>query len=177
MATVKWTLDPSHSEVSFKIRHLMIANVSGHFNKFNVEVETEGQDFTTAKAKFTADIDSVNTKNEQRDQHLKGPDFFDAAKFPSLSFVPTKIEKKDEENYTITGNLTIRDVTKPVKLDAEFGGVVSDPWGNTRAGLTVNGKINRKEFGLSWHAVTEAGGVVAGDEVKFHAEIELIKQA
>ena len=177
MATVKWTMDPTHSEVQFKVRHLMISNVTGTFPKFDVQVETEDLDFMTAKAKFTADTTVVTTNNEQRDQHLRSADFFDSAKFPSLSFVATKYEKVDNDSYELYGDLTIRDVTKNVKLDVEFGGVITDPWGNTRAGFTINGKINRKDYGLSWNAVTETGGLVAGNDVRIHVEVELIKQA
>ena len=177
MAIVKWTMDPTHSEVQFKVRHLMISNVTGIFPKFDVQVETQDLDFMTAKAKFTADTTVVTTNNEQRDQHLRSADFFDSAKFPSLSFVATKYEKVDNDSYELFGDLTIRDVTKNVKLDVEFGGVITDPWGNTRAGFTINGKINRKDYGLSWNAVTETGGLVAGNDVRIHVEVELIKQA
>jgi polyisoprenoid-binding protein YceI len=177
MATVKWTLDPTHSDVQFKVRHLMISNVTGTFPKFDVQLETEDLDFMTAKAKFTADTTAVTTNNEQRDQHLRSADFFDAAKYPSLSFVATKYERVDNDSYELYGDLTIRDVTKNIKLDVEFGGVITDPWGNTRAGFSINGKINRKDYGLLWNAVTETGGLVAGDDVRIHIEVEFIKQA
>ena len=176
MATTKWILDPSNSEVEFKVKHMMISNVSGEFGKFEASVETEGEDFQTAKVTFTVDIDSISTGNDQRDGHLKSPDFFDAAKFPQLKFVATKYENVDNDgSYEIYGDLTIRGVTKKVKLDAEFGGVIKDPWGNTRAGISINGKINRKEFGLAWHAVTEAGGLVVSDDVRIHANLEFVK--
>jgi polyisoprenoid-binding protein YceI len=178
MAKTKWTLDPAHSEVEFKVRHLMITNVSGEFKTFSVDVETEGEDFMTAKASFTADVDSITTGAEQRDQHLKSADFFDAANFPQIKFVATKYEVVDNDgSYELYGDLTIRGITKPVKLDVEFGGIIKDPWGNERAGFSVNGKINRKEFGLQWHAVTESGGIVVSDDVKIHCAIELIKQS
>jgi polyisoprenoid-binding protein YceI len=177
MATVKWTLDPTHSEVQFKIRHLMITNVSGSFSKYDVQLETQDLDFMTSKATFTADVTSVDTKNEQRDGHLKSPDFFDAAKYPSLSAVATRFEKVDDDSYELYVDLTIKDITKKVKFDVEFGGVITDPWGGTRAGFSINGKINRKDFGLSWHAVTETGGLVAGDDVRIHAELQFVKQA
>jgi polyisoprenoid-binding protein YceI len=157
---------------------MMISNVTGQFTKFDATAETEGEDFTTAKVNFTAEVNSVTTGNEQRDGHLASPDFFDTPKFPQIKFVPTKYAKVDNDgNYVIYGDLTIRDITKPVKLDAEFGGVIKDPWGNTRAGFTINGKINRKEFGLQWHAVTEAGGLVVGDDVRVHIGLEFVKQA
>jgi polyisoprenoid-binding protein YceI len=178
MAKVKWVMDPTHSEVTFKIRHMVISNVSGSFTKFSVDAETEEDDFTTAKVNFSADVDSVTTGNEQRDGHLKTDDFFNGAQYPQIKFTATKYENVDSDgSYELYGDLTIRDVTKKVKFDVEFGGVIKDPWGNTRAGFSVNGKINRKEFGLKWHAVTEAGGLVAGDDVNIHCNFELIRQA
>ena len=177
MAAVKWTLDPVHSEIQFKIRHLMITNVTGSLPKYDVEVETQDLDFMTAKVKFTAETAAVTTSNEQRDQHLRSPDFFDAAKYPLIIFKATRYERVDDDSYELYGDLTIRDVIRNLKLDVEFGGVITDPWGNTRAGFTINGKINRKDFGLNWSATTEAGGLVVGDEVRIHASVELIKQA
>ena len=178
MATKKWALDTTHSEVHFKIKHLMITNVTGSFNVFTVAAQTEDEDFTKARISFTADVNSVSTNNEQRDAHLKGADFFDAEKFPQLKFEATKSENVDSDgSYELYGDLTIRDVTKNVKLSVEFGGVVKDPWGNTKAGFTINGKINRKDFGLTWNAVTEAGGVMVSEEVRLSAEIQLIEQA
>lgn len=176
MATTKWILDPSHSEVEFKVKHMMISNVTGRFSKFSANVETEGEDFTTAKVEFTADVDSISTNAEQRDTHLKSADFFDAATHPQLKFVTTKYEDVDHDgSYNVYGDLTIRGITKNVKFEVEFGGVIKDPWGNTRAGFVANGKINRKDFGLTWHAVTEAGGLVVSDEVRIHANLEFIK--
>ncbi|HVM88545.1 MAG TPA: YceI family protein [Puia sp.] len=178
MAKIKWALDPTHSEVTFKIKHLMISNVTGQFTKFDVNAETEDEDFTTAKVSFTTDVNSITTGNDQRDGHLKSDDFFNAEKFPQIKFTATKYENVDDDgSYELYGDLTIRDVSRPVKLDVEFGGIVKDPWGNTRAGFSITGKINRKEFGLAWHAVTETGGIVVSDEVRIHAGIELIKQS
>lgn len=177
MATKNWVIDPTHSEVQFKIKHLMITNVTGSFNIFNASVQTENEDFTKAAISFTADVDSISTGNEQRDGHLKSADFFDAAKFPQIKFAATKYENVDNDgSYELYGDLTIKDVTKNIKLSVEFGGVVKDPYGNTKAGFTINGKINRKDFGLTWNAVTEAGGVVVSDEVRLIAEIQLIEQ-
>jgi len=177
MATTKWVLDPAHSTIGFKIKHLMISNVSGHFTKFSLEAETEDEDFMTAKAIFTADTASVSTGNEDRDRHLRSPEFFDDHAFPQIRFEPTKFESVDNDgSYNVTGNLTIRDVTRPVTMGVEFGGVVKDPWGNHRAGFTVSGKINRKDFGLNWSALTEAGGMVVGEEVRINCEIELVRQ-
>lgn len=173
----KWNLDPTHSEIGFKVKHMMITNVSGSFGKFDAQVETNGLDFTTAKIEFTADIDSVTTSNNDRDNHLKSPDFFDAANYPQLKFVSTKFEKGGDENYVLQGNLTIRDVTKPVKFNVEFGGIGKDPWGNEKAGFTITGKINRTDYKLNWNAALETGGVLVSEEVKLQAEIQLVKQA
>lgn len=177
MATTKWNLDPTHSEIGFKVKHMMITNVSGSFNKFEVSTQTEGNDFTTASISFAADIDSITTANGDRDNHLKSPDFFDAAKFPQIKFASTRLEKKDDETYILHGNLTIKDITNPVKLNAEFGGIGKDPWGNEKAGFSLSGKINRTDWNLNWNAALETGGVLVSEEVKLHAEIQLIKQA
>ena len=176
MAKIKWVIDPAHSEIQFKVKHLMITTVTGYFKKFNLEVETENDDFTTAsKIEFTADINSIDTNNDQRDTHLKSADFFDGASKPKLVFRGKKYEKHGDE-YKLTGELTIRNTTKPVPLDVEFGGIVVDPYGQTKAGFTIIGKISRKEFGLTWNAVTEAGQIVVSDDIRINAEIQLIKQ-
>lgn len=177
MAKQQWVLDPSHSELGFKIRHLMITNVSGKFNDFTVDAETEGEDFMTAKVKVAIDVDSINTGSADRDKHLRSPEFFDVNAYRNITFVTTKYESVDGDgSYELYGDLTIRDVTKNIKLHVEFGGVVKDPWGNTKAGFTINGKINRKDFGLTWNAATETGGVMVGDEVKINGEVQLIKK-
>ena len=173
---IQWKLDPAHSEVQFKVRHLMISTVTGYFKKFDLEVETETEDFTSAtKIAFTADIDSIDTNSPQRDTHLKSADFFDAEKYGHLTFVGKKYEATGDE-ARLHGDLTVRGTTKPLTVNVEFGGIVLDPYGQTKAGFTVNGKISRKEFGLTWNAVTEAGHVVVSDEIKFHCEIQLVKQ-
>ncbi|MFO0356485.1 MAG: YceI family protein [Sphingobacteriaceae bacterium] len=177
MTTTKWGLDAAHSEINFKVKHMMIANVSGNFTKFNVNAETEGDDFSKAKINFTADTASIYTNNEQRDGHLKSPDFFDAEKFPQLKFESDSITKKSDDEYVMNGNLTIKDVTKPVALNLNFGGIGKDPYGNTKAGFTVEGKINRKDFGLTWNAALETGGMLVGEDLKIHSEIQLAKQA
>ena len=134
------------------------------------------KDFMTAKVTFTAEIDSISTGAEQRDGHLKSPDFFDAAKFPQLKFVTTRYENVDHDgSYEVYGDLTIHGVTKSVHFDTEFGGVIKDPWGNTRAGITVSGKINRKDFGLSWSGVTETGSLIVSEEVRIHVGLEFVK--
>lgn len=178
MGNVKWKLDPDHSEIMFKVRHLMISTVTGYFKKFDLEVETENDDFTTAdKIVFTADIDSISTNNAQRDTHLKSDDFFNAEKFNQLKFVGTHYEKDSGDTYRLTGDLTIRDVTKTITLDVAFGGMVVDPYGQTKAGFTVEGKINRKDFHLMWSGLTEAGQIVASDEIRIHCDVQLIKQS
>ncbi|MDX5422836.1 MAG: YceI family protein [Hymenobacteraceae bacterium] len=175
----KWIVDPAHSEVQFKVKHLMITTVTGYFRKFNVEVETEKEDeFKTAsKILFTADVDSINTNNDQRDTHLKSEDFFDAANHAEIRFEGKNYEEVDNGFAKLHGDLTIRNITKPVTVDVEFHGVVVDPYGQTKAGFSVDGKINRKEYGLTWDAVTEAGNVVVSDEIRLHADIQLVKQS
>lgn len=178
MAIRTWAIDPTHSEVQFKIKHLMITNVTGSFNIFTASVTTEDEDFSKAKISFTADVNSIDTGNEQRNGHLQAPDFFNADTYPQIKFVATKANNIDNDgSYELYGDLTIRDVSKNIKLSVEFGGVVKDMYGNTKAGFTINGKINRKDFGLTWNAVTEAGGIVLSDEVKIMGEIQLIEQA
>jgi len=175
MAKIKWSMYPTHSEIQFKVRHLMITNVSGSFGRFSAEVETEGDKIETASVKFIADVDSITTNNDQRDTHLKSADFFDATNYPELVFVSNGLKKIKDEEYELSGDLTIRGNKKPVKLKAEHGGVIKDPWGNTRTGFTVEGKINRKEFGLVWHGTTETGGLVVADEVRIHASVEFVQ--
>lgn len=176
MATI-WKLDPTHSEVQFKVKHLMITTVTGYFKQFDLEVETEGEDFTKAsRIEFTADINSIDTNNQQRDTHLKSADFFDAESHAQLRFTGKKYETDGEEGQ-LQGDLTIRGTTKPITLKVEFGGIVVDPYGQTKAGFTVSGKVSRKEFGLTWNAVTEAGQVVVSDDIRIHCEIQLVKQA
>ena len=177
MANVKWAVDPTHSEVQFKVKHLMITTVTGYFQKFNVEAETADEQFTNVEnVIFTADVNSISTNNEQRDTHLKSADFFDAETYGEIRFVGTKYEKAGAEDYKLHGDLTIRGVSKPFTVNIEFGGIVVDPYGQTKAGFTMTGKISRKEFGLTWNAITEAGSVVVSDEIKLHAEIQLVKQ-
>ncbi|HWI91099.1 MAG TPA: YceI family protein [Flavisolibacter sp.] len=174
---IKWKIDPAHSEIQFKVKHLMITTVTGYFKTFDLEVETETDDFNTAKKiEFTADIDSIDTNNAQRDAHLKSNDFFNGEKYPHLKFIGKKYESNGDD-VTLHGDLTIREITKPITLKVEFGGTVVDPWGQQKAGFTVEGKINRKDFNLTWDAVTEAGQVVVSNEIKIHAEVQLVKQA
>jgi len=174
---IKWKIDPAHSEIQFKVKHLMITTVTGYFKKFDLEVVSESEDFNSAsKIEFTADINSIDTNNEQRDTHLKSADFFDAANHGQIRFTGKKYEVKGNEGK-LQGDLTIRGTTRPITLNIEYGGIVVDPYGQTKAGFTVSGKVSRKEFGLVWNAVTEAGQVVVSDEIKIHAEVQLIKQS
>ena len=174
---VTWKIDPAHSEIQFKVKHLMITTVTGYFKKFDLEVETETDDFATAKRiEFTADIDSVDTNNQQRDTHLKSPDFFNADEHGQLKFV-SKMYENSGDSAQLHGYLTIRGVTKPIVLNVDFAGIVVDPYGQTKAGFTVSGKVSRKEFGLTWNAVTEAGQVVVSDDIRLQCEIQLVKQA
>lgn len=177
MSTTKWALDPTHSEVQFKVKHLMISTVSGFFKKFEGSVETEGDDFTTAKIHFSADVDSIDTNNEQRDGHLKTGDFFDAAAHPQIKFESARLEKVSGDNYKLHGNFNMKGISKPAVLDVEYGGIAIDSYNNTRAGFTVNGKINRQDFGMNFGAVTETGGLVLGNDITLHSNIEFIKQA
>lgn len=175
MATTKWALDAAHSEIQFKVKHMMIATVTGSFKAFQAEVTTEGEDFSTAQIAFSAETASVDTGNEQRDGHLRSGDFFDSEQFPTISFSGGKLSAEGGNEYKLTGELSIRGVSHPVTLDAEFGGVGVDPWGNTKAGFTLSGKINRKDWGLNWNAALEAGGVLVSEDVRLLGEIQLAK--
>ncbi len=172
MATTNWVIDPMHSEIHFKVRHLVISTVTGTFKKFSGTAVTEGEGFENAAIEFTLDVDSIDTNQEQRDGHLKSADFFDAATFPEIKFVSTSFTK-DGDDYKLVGNLTMKGVTKPVELNAEFGGSAKDAWGNTKYGFEVSGKINRKEFGLTYNALTETGGLALGEDIKFTANIQV----
>ncbi len=173
----KWVIDPMHSEVQFKVKHLVISTVTGSFKNFEGTVETEGDDFSNAKINFSVDVNSINTNQEQRDGHLKSADFFDAEKYPHITFESTSVTKESDEDYKLTGNLTIKGVTNPVTLEVEHGGIAADFYGNTKAGFEIEGKINRKAFGLTWDGVTEAGSIVVGEDIKLHINIQLAKQA
>ncbi len=155
----------------------MISTVTGQFKQFSGSIETTGEDFTTARVNFTADISSISTNNEQRDAHLNQGDFFDAANHPQLIFVGDKLEKADGDDYKLYGSLTIKGVTKKVVLDAEFGGQTQDPWGNTRVGFSVTGKINRVDYGISFSMVSETGGILLGEDIKINANVQFVKQA
>jgi polyisoprenoid-binding protein YceI len=166
-----WAIDPTHSEVSFKVKHMMISTVTGHFEKFDAKVEAADETFQNAEVEVTVDIDSINTKNADRDAHLKSDDFFNAAAFPTMTF-----RSKSFDGSTMIGDLTIRDITKEVELDVDFNGVAVDPYGQTKAGFELTGSINRKEFGLQWNAITEAGKIVVSDKVKLVIDVQFVKQ-
>ncbi|MES2266037.1 MAG: YceI family protein [Bacteroidota bacterium] len=176
MATTKWVLDPMHSEVQFKVKHLVISTVGGFFKSFEGELITENEDFTGAEIDFSLDVNSIDTTQTQRDEHLKSAEFFDAATYPKITFKSTSFTA-DGDDYKLEGNLTIKDVTKPVTLAVEYGGSAGDFYGNTKAGFEVTGKINRKEFGLTWDGVTEAGSIVVGEDIKLIMNIQFAKQA
>jgi len=173
MAT--YTIDPTHSEVSFKVKHLMISTVTGSFEQFDAKMSAEKENFTDAQISFEADIESISTNNTQRDQHLKSPDFFDSENHPKMTFVSTSLVQKSDTDYLLNGDLTIRGVTKPVSLAVEYAGKMTDFYGNEKHGFEINGKLSRKEFGLQWNAVTEAGGVVVSDEVKLSVNVQFQK--
>jgi len=171
----QWGIDATHTEVQFKVKHLVIATVTGSFKKFSGSVETENEnDFNSATVTFSIDVNSVDTNQPDRDKHLKSADFFNAEEFPTIDF-KGKLEKVGENDYLLKGPLTIRGNSKPVELNVEYGGTVKDPWGNIKAGFEINGKINRKEFCLTWNAATETRGLVVGEDVKLHLNVELAK--
>ena len=175
MSVTKWLLDPAHSELSFKIRHMMIANVLGVFKSFKASIEAEGEEFKQAKISASVDVNSIFTNNADRDTHLKSADFFDAASFPQMVFEALQFEQKSSGNYTLAGNLTIKNITKSITLDVECGGILKDPYGNIKAGFSFTGKLNRKDWGLNWNATLEAGGVLVSDEVRLIGNLQFIK--
>ena len=169
-----WTLDPTHSEITFKVKHLMISNVKGEFKNFSATIE--GEDFEKAKIRASVDTSSVDTNNNDRDTHLKSADFFDVENHKEMTFEGTSFKKVDDDEYKLTGILTIKGVSNEVTLDVEFGGMNKDPWGNEKAGFSLEGKINRKEWGLNWNAALESGGVLVSEDVKIQAELQFVKQ-
>jgi polyisoprenoid-binding protein YceI len=175
---IKWAIDPVHSEIAFKVKHLMITNVKGEFKEFDASIYTTGEDFMTSEIDFWLNPASINTGDAKRDEHLKSPDFFDVENFKQISFTGNTYEKVDNDgSYTLYGDLIIKGIKKQIKLDVEFGGVMKDPWGNEKAGFTINGKINRSDWGLNWNAALEAGGVLVSEEVRISCEVQLVRQA
>lgn len=171
-----WTLDPAHSELGFKVRHMMITNVKGEFKKFDATIESQGVDFSKLAIQVDIDATSISTNDEKRDGHLKSADFFDIEKYPTLSFRATSFKKVYDDEYKLRGILEIKGVKKEVELDVEFGGINKDPWGNEKVGFSVEGRINRKDFGLNWNAALETGGVLVSEDVRIHAEVQFVKQ-
>lgn len=169
-----WAIDPTHTEVQFKVKHLVISTVTGFFKKFSGSIESDGDDFDGADVTFSLDVNSIDTNQTDRDNHLKSPDFFAAEEHPTMDFSGS-LKKVSGNEYKLVGDLTIRGNSKKVEMNVEYGGTMKDPYGNTKSGFEINGKINRKEFGLNWNAVTEAGGVVVSDEVKIHINAQVVK--
>ncbi|MFO7173061.1 MAG: YceI family protein [Bacillota bacterium] len=177
MAVSRWTIDPAHTVVEFAVRHMMIATVKGTFSGIQGTIEADPEDLTTARAEVTIDVNSINTREPQRDEHLRSPDFFDAANHPTITFRSRSVTRTGEREYRMVGDLTIRGVTREVELRVTVAGQARDPWGNERFGFSVEGKINRKDFGLTWNTVLETGGVLVGDEVRINIDVEAVKQA
>lgn len=175
MENTKWVIDPAHSALQFTVKHLMISTLRGTFTEIEGTVEA-GEHFENAKFSFSAKVSSINTNDEKRDTHLKSADFFDAEKFPKLSFSSTSFTKKGDDIFELIGNLTIKGITKPVTLTAIYGGIAIDPWANTKAGFEIKGAIDRKEYGLTWNVAIEAGGTMVSEEVAIIADIQLLKK-
>jgi polyisoprenoid-binding protein YceI len=174
----KWGIDPVHSEIAFKVKHLMITNVKGVFNEFDASIYTTGEDFMTSEIDFWLNPASIDTRDATRDAHLKSPDFFDAEHHKQITFVGNTYEEVDRDgSYTLYGDLTIKGITNQIKLDVEYGGVMKDPWGNHKAAFTINGIINRKDWDLNWNTSLEAGGVLVSEEVYISCELQLVKQS
>lgn len=175
---VKWGIDPVHSEIAFKVKHLMVTDVKGVFQQYGASIYTTGDDFMTSEIDFWMDPSSVNTGDAKRDEHLRSEDFFDVQNFKQISFTGNTYENVDHDgSYELYGDLTIKGITRQVKLDVEFGGVVKDLWGNEKAGISVNGKIDRKNWGLNWNVPLEADEVLVSDDVRISCVVQLVKQS
>lgn len=172
-----WVIDPAHSEITFKVKHLMIASVKGEFRTFDGSIEAVGDDFSKARITATIDAASIFTNNDDRDAHLRSADFFDADQHRELRFEGTSLTKLDEENFRLNGLLTMRGVTKELTLEGEFGGFMKDPYGNDKAGFSLSGKLNRKDWGLNWNAALETGGVLVSEDVRISADMQFVKKA
>jgi polyisoprenoid-binding protein YceI len=177
MTATKWALDPTHSELGFKIKHLMISTVTGSFTDFTVQAETTKEDFSDITINAEVAVASINTNNSMRDDHLRTADFFEAEAYPKIVFNSAKMEKQEDGSFILSGDLTIRNISKPVSLAVEYNGIAKDPWGNIKAGFAFEGKINRKDFGINYNATLETGGVLLGEDIKIFGEIQLVKQA
>ncbi len=176
MSKTTWVIDPTHSEIGFKVKHMMFTNVSGKLQKYDAKIESEEDNFENAKVTFSGDIDSLTTNNADRDAHLLSHDFFDAAQFPKIAFESISLNKINDGNYELIGNLNLHGVTKPITLASEFSGLMNDPWGKTKAGFALTGKINRKDWGLNWNAALETGGVLVGEDVVLSVELQFVKE-
>jgi len=177
MTTNNWNIDAAHSGINFSIRHMVVAKVRGRFDKFTGAVNIDDSDMTRSHVEATIDASSIDTGTPQRDTHLRSPDFFDVAKFPEIRFRSTRIEKLADDRYRVIGDLTIRDVTREVSLDVEYGGRAKDPWGNERVGFMAKGALDRRDFGLEWNQLLEAGGVLVGDRVDIELEVQGVRTA
>lgn len=177
IAITKWALDPTHSDLGFKIKHLMITNVTGQFTKFDVSATSEEDDFNSLQITAAIDVASINTNNEQRDVHLRTGDFFESEKYPQILFKSTGVNKISDDELELRGDLTIKGITKPVKLTVEYSGIIKDPYGQSKAGFSFTTKIHRKDWGVNFNAALETGGVMLGEDVKINGEIQLVKQA
>ncbi|MCC9042726.1 YceI family protein [Myroides sp. M-43] len=175
MANTVWNIDPTHSEIGFKVKHMMFTNVSGKFNEFTSTVTNKEEGFETSEISFTAKVASIDTNNVDRDNHLRSADFFEVEEHEDITFASTDVQKKSVNDYVITGLMTIKGVTKEVVFNAEYSGLLTDPWGNTKIALSLEGKINRKEFGLGWNTALETGGVLVGEDIKLFAEVQFAK--
>lgn len=175
-AQTNWAFDKAHSKIGFSVSHLVITDVEGNFKEFDGTITTDGDNWENAKVEFTAEVASIDTDNEKRDEHLKSDDFFNAEKFSQLKFVSKSFEKVDDNEYKMVGDLTLRDVTKEVELEVELNGTVVDPWGNTKAGFDLEGEINRFDYGLKWSKTLETGGLVVGEEVEIIGKLQLVKK-
>lgn len=171
VVATQWAIDPAHSEVQFKVKHLVITTVTGSFESFNGSVTSESDDFDNAKVNFTIDVNSINTRSKDRDNHLRSNDFFAVEEHPEMIF--SGVLHNNSGDYKLVGDLTIRGTTKKVELDVDYNGTVKDPWGNTKAGFELSGKLNRKDFGLTWNTITEAGSMLVGEDVKLVISVQL----
>lgn len=175
---IKWAIDPLNSQIGFRVKHLMFTNVRGSFKEFDASIYTTGEDFTTAEIDLWINPASIDTGNEKRDEHLKSTDFFDVEKFREINFMADSLLEVDKDgNYELYGALTLKGISRQIKLNVEFGGLRKDPWGTDRALFTINGKINRKDWGLNWNAALETGGVLVSEDVWLICELQLIRQS
>jgi len=177
MTTNAWNIDLAHSSINFSIRHMVVSKVRGRFAKYTGKLNLDESDLTRSVVEATIDASSIDTGTPQRDDHLRSPDFFDVEKFPELRFRSTRVEKIDDAHYRVTGELTLRDVTREVSLDVEYGGKGKDPWGNERLAFVAKAALDRKAFGLEWNQMLEAGGVLVGDRVDIELDVQALKAA